>query len=127
MAARVPKTRNAQTQTEAAYWGSIRSALRRAFRYWKPIVNCKTSSRRPSQSENKRQKWEYQCNHCTEWFADKETQVDHITPVGTLKCSDDLKGFIERLTPEEGFQLLCKECHAVKTKRENEERRNKCS
>lgn len=122
---RVPKTRNAGTQSEAAYWGSIRSALRRAFRFWKPIVNCKTEARRAYQGKGKRQKWEYQCNYCEEWFAGKETQVDHIIPVGTLQCGDDLKGFLERLTPEEGFQVLCLECHKIKTDAENEARRKK--
>ena len=123
MAARVPKTRNAETWTEAKYWGMLRSALRRAFRYWKPITDCKIESRRPNEGDNKRQKWEYQCNHCDDWFADKEVQVDHIIPVGSLRSSDDLKGFIERLTPEEGFQTLCKPCHKIKTDAENEARK----
>jgi len=125
MAVRVPKISNAGTQSEAAYWGSIRSALRRAFRYWKPIVNCKNDARRPYTGEGKRQKWEYQCLECSEWFAGKEVQVDHIIPVGTLQCSADLRGFIERLTPEDGFQLLCIECHKVKTNEENAAKRAK--
>lgn len=122
---KVPKVRNAGQWTEAKYWGSIRSALRRAFRYWGPITNCKNESRRAYTGEGKRQKWEYQCAHCSEWFAGKDTQVDHIIPVGTLQCSADLKGFIERLTPEDGFQLLCKDCHKMKTDEENAARRRK--
>jgi len=119
MAKRVKKTRNNATLTEAGYWGSVRSALRRHFRYWKPATQAKIEARRPSQSSNARLKWEFQCNHCKEWFPDKEVQIDHITPVGTLKCGDDLKLFLERLTPEDGFQVLCKPCHQIKT---NEER-----
>jgi len=119
MANKVPKTRNANTQTESAYWGGVRSALRRAYRYWKPATKAKEAARRPNQSDNKRMKWEFQCAHCQEWFPDKQVQIDHITPVGTLRCSADLAGFLERLTPEGGFQVLCKECHQVKT---NEER-----
>lgn len=54
---------------------------------------------------------------------DKEVQIDHETPVGSLKSGDDLKGFLERLTPEVGFQVLCKDiCHQAKT---NEERGKK--
>jgi len=79
---------------------------------------CKDAARRTSQSDNKRLKWEYQCNHCNKWFPDKDVQVDHIVPVGTLKCAEDLIGFLERLTPEEGFQVLCKECHNTKTQSE---------
>lgn len=114
------KTRNAGTLTESAYWSMIRSILRKGTRYWKPILNAKLDARRKYKGTNKRQKWEYQCNICKKWFMEKETQIDHIIPVGSLKCSDDLKGFIERLTPEEGFQLLCKSCHKIKT---NEERK----
>ena len=115
----VPRTRNAGTWTEAAYWGAIRSHLRRGFRYWKPIMKTKLAARRPYEGPNKRQKWESQCAHCKEWFKDKDTQVDHIIPVGSLKCPGDLVGFLERLTCEEGFQVLCTGCHQIKT---NEER-----
>jgi len=113
---RVPKTRNAGTMTEAAYFGFIRSSLRRAFRFWKPITKCKNDARRPVKKG--RQKWEYQCNACKGWFKGSETQVDHIIPIGTLKCYNDLPGFVERLTAEDGYQLLCKGCHQEKTNAE---------
>jgi len=114
------KPRNAGTMTEAAFWSFVRSKLRQAFRYWKPIVNAKMAARRPNKSENKRLKWEFQCNHCKEWFPDKEVQVDHIEPVGTLKCAEDLPKFLEQLASEDGYQVLCKPCHQIKT---NEERK----
>jgi 5-methylcytosine-specific restriction endonuclease McrA len=116
--AKAKKTRNAGTMTESAYWASIRSILRRGCRFWKPLVNAKLAARRPNQGKNKRLKWEYQCNHCKNWFSDKEVQVDHVIPVGTLKCKEDLADFIERLTPEDGFQVLCKDCHQIKTNKE---------
>jgi len=115
MGRKVEKTRNAGTMTEAGYWGMIRSGLRRTFRYWKPIMAAKADARRSYKGTNKRQKWEYQCAHCSNWFKATEVEVDHITEVGSLKCSEDLEGFIERLTPEEGFQVLCKACHQIKT------------
>lgn len=118
---RVPKTRNNNTMTESAYWGFVRSSLRRAFRYWKPIMEVKNAAKRKYDGPNKRQKWEYQCAHCKEWYMGKNTEVDHLTPVGSLKCKEDLVGFLERLTPESGFQLLCKDCHQVKTNKEREE------
>jgi 5-methylcytosine-specific restriction endonuclease McrA len=116
----VPKTRNAGTWTEAQYWSAVRSALRKGFRYWKPITQCKMQSRRAYKGPNKRQKWEYQCNHCKKWFMEKDIQIDHIIPVGTLTRSEDLPGFLRRLTVEDGFQTLCKPCHQIKT---NEERK----
>lgn len=112
---RVPKTRNQGTMSEAAFFGFIRAALRNKSRFWKPISACKQNSRR---SVNKgRQKWEYQCAKCREWFADKEVQVDHIVECGTLRSFDDIGPFCERLFCEiEGFQVLCKPCHSAKTK-----------
>ena len=120
---KVPRTRNNNTLTESAFWGFIRSTLRNASRWWKPIAQCKLNSRRTYKGVNKLQKWEYLCNHCNNWFMDKQVQVDHIIDCGTLTCSKDVAGFIERLFCEEqGFQTLCKECHQIKT---NSVRENK--
>ena len=122
---RIPtlKTRNNNTLTESAYWSMIRSILRRGTRYWRPIMQAKQDARRKYVGPNNRQKWEYLCSNCKEWFKDKDTAVDHIVPVGSLKCSNDLPGFIERLTPESGFQILCKDCHQKKTNKERQERK----
>lgn len=115
------KIRNAGTMTEAQYWAKVRSALRQAFRYWKPITQAKQDARRAKKNGG-RQKWEYQCNHCYLWFKGDEVEVDHIIPVGSLKCKEDLVQFLDNLTAEEGYQVLCKPCHNIKT---SEERHNK--
>lgn len=116
---RVPKTRNGETMTESAYWSFIRSGLRQKSRWWKPISDAKLLARRPYQGANKRRKYEYQCNQCKKWFAEKEINVDHIIPAGTLTCSTDLPGFVDRLFVEiEGLQVLCETCHNVKTQLE---------
>lgn len=112
------KPRNGGTWSDARYWQGVRSMLRRGFRYWNPIMQCKIAARRPNQSSNKRLKWEYYCIACRVWHPDKNIQVDHIIPVGTLKCDDDLAPFLKRLTPESGFQILCRECHQIKTNKE---------
>jgi hypothetical protein len=114
----VEKTRNAGTMSEAAYYGKIRSVLRQGFRYWKPAQEAKKMVRRKYEGDNKRQKWEYQCATCEEWFTGKETQIDHIVPVGSLRSLGDIPHFIDRLTPESGFQCLCKGCHQEKTNSE---------
>lgn len=110
----IEKTRNGGTWSEAKYWGTLRSALRRAFRYWKPITDCLQEARRPVSGKGN-QKWEYQCNHCDEWFKRTEVEVDHIVPCGSLTCEEDVVPFLKRLTTETGFQVLCKPCHKVKT------------
>lgn len=113
---RVERTRNLGTQTEAAYWGGIRSALRSHFRFWKPM------------REAKRRAWVgrglYKCAACGGTFPSKDVQIDHIIPCGSLKCLDDLAGFVERMTPEDpaAFAILCKSCHQKKT---NEERKKR--
>lgn len=116
---RVPKVRNAGTMTESAFWSFIRSALRQKSRWWKPITLCKTKARRAYKGPNKRQKFEYKCNNCGEWFQEKKINVDHIIPAGSLNCSADLPGFVERLFCEvDNLQVLCTSCHDEKTKLE---------
>ena len=123
---RVPKTRNNMTMTEAGFWSFIRSALRQKSRWWKPISQCKQEARRKYNGLNKRQKWEYQCNECKNWFPDKQINVDHIKPAGSLNCANDLPGFIERLFCEvDNLQVLCTEDHNIKTLKEKQLRKNK--
>lgn len=83
-------------------------------------MQAKLDARRKYEGPNKRQKWEYQCAECKKWFQEKQIAIDHVVPVGSLTCKEDLPGFIERLTPESGFQVLCKEDHQKKTNAERE-------
>jgi len=96
-----PKTRNAGTMTESAFWSFIRSALRQKSRWWKPITECKMKARRAYKGTLKRQKFEYQCNSCKQWFPEKKINVDHIVGAGSLNCATDLPGFVERLFCEQ--------------------------
>jgi hypothetical protein len=52
-----PKTRNAGTMTDAAFWGFIRSALRQKSRWWKPIGEAKAKAKRSYKGPLKRQKF----------------------------------------------------------------------
>ena len=122
----VEKSRCAGTMSEAMYWSFIRSALRQKSRWWKPISVCKEKARRAYTGINKRQKYEYQCNSCKGYFPDKEINVDHIVPAGALNCGQDLPGFVERLFCEvEHLQVLCSECHNVKTQQERNDKKLK--
>jgi 5-methylcytosine-specific restriction endonuclease McrA len=122
---RVPlvKTRNAETMTESAFWGFIRSALRQKSRWWLPIAKCKLLVKRPYTGINKRQKYEYLCNHCKKYFPEKKINVDHIVQAGSLTCAADLPGFVERLFCEvQGLQVLCTACHDIKTNLEKKKK-----
>lgn len=113
------RPRNNGTFTESMFWSYIRSALRNKSRFWKPISQCKMNARRAYRGAGKRQKFEYQCNICKQWFPEKTINVDHITPAGTLSCANDLPGFVERLFCEvDKLQVLCEKCHDIKTKNE---------
>ncbi len=113
------KPRNAGTMTESAFWSFIRSGLRQKSRWWKPITECKLKAKRAYKGPNKRQKFEYQCNQCKNWFPEKQINVDHIEPAGSLNCAADLPGFVERLFCEQdNLQVLCEACHDIKTKNE---------
>lgn len=120
MGRKVERTRNGGTWTEARYFGFIRSALRSAFQKWGPKHEAKKQAKVAYNT--------YVCAHCTKWYASKEIEVDHIEPAGSLKTYSDLPGFVERMFCEaEGFQVLCKTCHQVKTNQEREERKNEAA
>jgi 5-methylcytosine-specific restriction endonuclease McrA len=111
--------------TESAFWSFIRSALRQKSRFWKPITEAKLQARRLYKGTNKRQKYEYQCNVCKNWFIERKINVDHIVPAGSLNSSKDLPGFVDRLFCEvTGLQVLCEKCHDKKTKTDKYEKNN---
>ena len=109
-----PKTRASNTLSEGEYWQMIRAALRNRTRFWKPKLDALKKARRPSQSSNKRLKWEFQCCKCKNWFPQKMVEAHHVEPAGKLNSSDDLKEFVDKLfCEEEGFKIICKPCHKL--------------
>lgn len=122
---RVERTRNAGTSTEAEYFGKIRSALRRAFMYWKPMTLALEAASRPSQNKNKLVKKEYQCAECLSWKPRNGVHMEHKIPCGSLRTYEDIVPFIIRLTSEnvEDYQVLCKTCHIKKSTEEKRQRK----
>lgn len=122
----VEKPYNDGTMTSTGFWSFIRSTLRRKSMYWKPVSKCKANAKRKYVGPNKRQKFEYQCNKCKDWFPDKEVAIDHIVEVGTLTCKEDLPDFVSRLFCEvDGLQCLCNKCHDEKTQNFMQKQRQK--
>ena len=116
---KVDKPRNAGTMSEVQFFQWIRQVLRKASIYWKPISQVRKEAQVPYKGPNKRQKFEYECNSCHKWFPDKKINVDHIVGAGSLNCSNDLPGFVDRLFCEQdNLQVLCETCHDAKTKLE---------
>jgi 5-methylcytosine-specific restriction endonuclease McrA len=89
------------------------------------VRECKLRARRAYRGPNKQMKWEYLCAHCKGWFPDKETQVDHVVPVGSLRSFEDVGSFAQRLLfpSNDELQVLCKADHQAKTNRERELRK----
>jgi hypothetical protein len=114
---KVPRTRAGNEWTEARFWQFMRTGLRQMSQRWPPIVrHALEAAKRPSQSDNPRLKWEYQCAECGGWFPRKEVQVDHIYPCGQLNNFDDMVIFAELLFCEsDKLAILCCDCHNKKT------------
>lgn len=121
---KTPRTRNANTMTEAEYWNAIRGTLRQRFSRWKPAADAMKAARRPrtEASGEGNHKFEYLCAICFGWFRADEVQADHIEPAGALNRLEDLPDFVRRLTAEDpaAFQCVCKECHMEKTRADRE-------
>lgn len=122
----VELTRAHHTKTEAEFIAYILSGLARLTKYWPPTIAKLREGRRPNQSDNKKLKWENNCEACLGWFPESQIEVDHIIPKGGISGEnwrDKVVPWLDRALIEiEGLQRLCKTCHTKKT---NEERGRK--
>lgn len=121
---RVPRTHNGGTMTKSQFFGMLVASMRQASRWWVPAKQAKEAARKSCKKGL--QKWEYLCNHCNNYYKEKEIQADHILEVGGIKDYKDIPGFVERLFCEkEGYQILCKSCHTQKTEEYMKNKRKK--
>jgi len=90
--------------------------LRRASYRWKPRTECNKDARV--------ERGVYECAMCNGHFKNKEIVIDHVDPVVDVeKGWVDWNEFVDRMFCEqEGFQVLCKTCHGVKTNLEEKMR-----
>ena len=101
---------------EAKDYTWLRSQLRRISRRWPPIYEALANAKQPYIGDNKRKKWMYKCAECGNTFDNKDVMVDHINPCGALKEKSDIATFVLKLFCEaDELQVLCKECHDVKS------------
>ena len=99
--------------TTSKFFSFIRSAIRNKFTRWPPkyeVLNAAKSC--VPKDRGGRQKFEYKCSICEGKFAQKNVEVDHIIPCGSLKSFEDLSGFAERMfCSAEHLRVVCKPCH----------------
>ena len=130
MPRKTPPFPNHPEWTTAKFFGFIRSGLREKFNRYPPKYDAlkRASKVIPAGKYKTGQKAGqdkfrkvYTCASCEKDFMQKDVQVDHIIPAGSLQSTDDLKGFVERLFCSiDGLQVLCKPCHDDKTQKEKE-------
>jgi hypothetical protein len=116
--------RNGGKWTEARYRSFVTSTLRAGSRKWPPkyeTLNAAKTEKKINKATG-RLAQHYLCAMCEQEYTQKDVQVDHIKPV-----IDPKKGFvswdtyIDRMFCEgKNLQVLCKICHAEKTKIEKE-------
>ena len=131
MASKVPKPYNGGQWTAARYRSFIISILRAGSRKWpqkyealKRALIGKRLDPKTGKMSNR-----YKCAACSNLFKADQVQVDHIYPVVDVKDGFvDWNTYIDRMYPEaERFQILCSECHSVKTQNERKMRKENAS
>lgn len=94
----------------------LRSSLRKISQRHPPLYEAKADAKRPYTGDNPRQRVCYECAKCKALVSNNDCAVDHIEDAGSLKGWEDLEGFAKRLfCGKEGLQLLCHDCHDIKT------------
>jgi len=102
----------------------IISVLRSGTRRWPPKYETLAAAKTEKKinPKTKRLAQHYRCARCLGEFTSTNVEVDHIQPVvDPEKGFKDWNTFIRRLfCDEKNLQVLCKPCHKIKTKEENE-------
>lgn len=87
-----------------------KAALRRVSSFWWAM------SEAMDRAKVSRGLWS--CAHCKEHFKKHEVQKDHIQPVVSVNedKQNDMNSYVETLFCEpENIQILCKNCHSLKS------------
>jgi len=122
----VPRPRNGGKWTEADFTYFIKSALRRASTRWGPKHEairkaCVGEGVNPATGRKCKL---HLCPQCGGSFPQGQMHADHVVPVVGPEGFTNWDSYIARLFCEaEGFSVVCKPCHKIKTHRENQERR----
>lgn len=112
--------------TQSRFESFVKSVLRAGSRKWPPKYKVLNEAKRGKQINQKsgRLAEHFECAECHHLFPGSDIVVDHIIPVVLTTGWDSWDNVINRLyCNSENLQAVCKECHKVKTKKENEERK----
>lgn len=132
---RVPRPYCNNTMTLAGMRSFLINMLRRKSLHWKPKQMAMRRGRSGTviNPDTGRPNIAVICAECGTKVAERDAKLDHVepvVPVGGFSDSDDLfcsynwNEIMPRMFCEvDNYQILCKECHDIKSKAENEERR----
>lgn len=104
-------------KTESAFYGWVRGQLRKGWSRH-PVKNLYLQNNRYKQDNGKgRMVWHLDCEHCNKATKQTQIQVDHILPAGSLKTTEDIGKFVERLffVTFDTIRVVCIPCHQIIT------------
>lgn len=127
-----------EDQIDSQFKGRIKSTLRKLSYSWKPQQEVRKEAKRAAAT--------FECAECGYWCYEGKSEAnyqklladnpdvgikkesvkeDHIVPIVDVEVGFvDWNTYIDRMfCPKENYQILCKSCHDVKTKAENQLRK----
>ena len=126
--ASIARPYNGGQWSTSRFFGFLRSSLRRSSSRWGPVYQAfaEAETGKKINKASGRLAMHYRCACCAGEFPRKNVAADHIIPAGSLTCFEDLPAFAQRLFVEkEGFQVLCDDCHQIKTNQERDEKKTR--
>lgn len=122
-----PKPFNNGQWTVSRMASFIKGGLRTLSRKWPPKYETlrKANVGKRLDPATGKESFRYRCAGCNNVFKQKDVQVDHIDPVvSTIDGFVDWNEYIMRMFCEaDGLQVLCTECHNIKTQNERKQRK----
>lgn len=105
-------------KNSVAFFTYLRGCLRKAWSN-NPIKHNLIKKKRyqipnPNPKGKKATVFGFDCELCNNTYPISEGQVDHIKPAGSLRKTEDIQGFVERLlyVTEDDLRLICKGCNS---------------
>jgi len=130
---KTPKPYCAGTLTEAAFRSKIINALRKVSMFWKPknVAMKRAMGGTRTNPKTGKDKTYYVCEESGEFGWLEDMHADHVEPVVPDFWGDTTRflgvnwnEYVKRMFVEEdGYQIILKSLHKIKTKEENQRRR----
>lgn len=105
-------------KNSVAFFTYLRGCLRKAWSN-NPIKHnlikkVRKQIENPNPNGKKKTVFGFTCELCHNDFVLSQGQVDHKTPAGSLRKTEDIQGFVERLlyVTEDDLRLICKGCNS---------------